>query len=78
MLHTEDFTCATTLVPGGVIGVARKLNCPNKYEYDDSFGLLLTVRSNISDLFVCFTRRHHSVIKNAGSIVANLALKYIF
>ena len=69
------FSCTTTLVPGGEIGVALKFKLTNNAAYTERYGLSL---SNLNKLMVILhygRSRSHSLKGNFVSQVYNPAIR---
>ena len=68
------FSCTTTLVPGGAIGVALKLKLPNNSAYAEIDRLRLADLNKLMVIFHCGRSRSHSLEGNFGSQVYNPAI----
>ena len=68
------FSCTTTLVLGGAIGVALKLKFPNNSAYAERDGLRLYDLNKLMAILHCGRSRSHSLEGNFGSQVYNPAI----
>ena len=63
------FSCTTTLVPGGAIGVTLNLKLPNNYAYAERDRLHLADLNTLMVILHCGRIRSHSLEGNFGSQV---------
>ena len=70
------FSCTTTLVPGGTIGVALKLKFPNNTAYAERDRLRLADLNKLIVILHCGRSRSHSLEGNFGSQVYNHAIRF--
>ena len=70
------FSCTTTLVPGGAIVVALKLNLPNISAYAEREGLRLADLNKLMVLLQCGRSRSHYLEGNFGSQVYNSGIRW--
>ena len=69
------FSCTTTLVPGGAIGVALNLKFPNNTAYAERDGLRISDLNKLMVILHCGSSRSHSREGNFGSQVYNPAIR---
>ena len=69
------FLCTTTLVPGGDIGVALKLNLTNDAAYAEIDGLRHANLNKLMVILHCGRSRSQSLEENFGSQVYNPAIR---
>ena len=73
------FSCTTTLVPGGAIGVVLKLKFPNNTSYAEGDGFRLADLNILMVIFHCDRSRSHSLEGDFESQVYNSAIRlFIF
>ena len=70
-----DFSCTTTLVPGGAIGVALKLKLPSNAANADSEGFRQDERNKLMVILHCGISLSHSLDGNLGLQVYKPATK---
>ena len=68
------FSCTTTLVLGGAIGVAVKLKFSNNAAYAEKDGMRLADLNKLMVILHCGRSRSHSLEGNFGSQVYNPAI----
>ena len=69
------FSCITTLVPGGAIGVALKLKFPNNAAYAERYGLCPADLNKLMVILHYGRSRSHYLEGNFGSQVYNPAIR---
>ena len=69
------FSCTTTLVPGGAIGIALKLKLPNNAAYSEIYGFRLVDLNTLMVILHCGRSRSRSLEGNFGSQVYNPAIR---
>ena len=69
------FSCITTLVPGGAIGIALKLKLTNNAAYAERYRLHLADLNKLMVILHCGRSRYHSLEGNFGSQVYNPAIR---
>ena len=60
------FSCMTTFVPGGTIGVALKSNAPSNCAYTGSFGLMRDAHMRFNVVSTCISIRHNGKLGSTG------------
>ena len=68
------FSCTTTLVPGGAIGVALKSKFPNNAAYAERDGFRLDDLNKLMGIIHCGRSQSHSLGGDFGSQVYNPAI----
>ena len=71
-----DFSCTTTLVQGGAIGVALNLKFPNNASYAERDGLRLADLNKLMGILHCGRNQLHSLERNFGSQVYNPEIRW--